>query len=396
MKKKIIIIGGGFAGLSAMRRLGTLRRLWQDRFEVLLIDPKADFEFLPMLPDVVGGKVSPGSLRFPLDPACRRAGCKFLKEKATRVDVLNRNVHCAERIIEYEYLLMASGAKTDFHGDQELEKTCFKLNSVDDAVGIRNEVISRVSSGRKVNILIAGGGYTGVELSASIAVFLKKGGIRGRVIVTEPASDILLASPVWVRDLCRKELESMDVEILTGESLKMFRDGTAFLGSRGKVDNAFCVWTAGVRTGRVMDNVPGKKYRTRLGVDEFLNPVECARGENVFAAGDAAAFSPGASERPLRMAVMFAMGQGKRAAENIVGSIEGKPLIPYRAEDLGYVIPLSKGKAPGIVLGKEIHPRIGYLLHYFMCLYRAPFMGKLRIAKDIIFKRRGKWIEKTH
>jgi NADH:ubiquinone reductase (H+-translocating) len=384
MKKKIIIIGGGFAGLSAVRRFGTRLRLWQGDFEVLLMDPKENFEFLPMLPDVVGGKISPDSLLFRLDAASRRAGCEFLKEKVTHIDILNRTVHCGERVIEYEYLLMASGAKTDFYGDEELERTCFKLNSVDDAIGIRREMISRISSDRPVNVLIAGGGYTGVELSASIAVFLKRSGIKGRVIIAEPASDILMVSPAGVRDLSRKELESLNVEILTGESLKMMRDGTAFLGSGIEVKDAVPIWSAGVRTGRIMENVPGKKYRTRIGVDEFLNPAEGACEKNVFAAGDAAAFFSGASEKPLRMAVMFAMGQGKMAAENIMRSIEGKQPLPYRAVDLGYVIPLSKGKAPGIVMGKNIPPRVGYLLHYLMCLYRAPFTGKMKILKDLI------------
>jgi NADH dehydrogenase FAD-containing subunit len=85
------------------------------------------------------------------------------------------------------------------------------------------------------------------------------------------------------------------------------------------------------------------------------------------------------------MAVMFAMGQGKVAAENIVNSFSGEPLRKYKAVDLGYLIPFTTRKAPGVIMGIKVSGIIGYFMHYFMCFYRSTWRNKLKILKHWIF-----------
>jgi NADH dehydrogenase FAD-containing subunit len=393
-KRNIVVVGGGFAGFAALRHFAKHRDRWKKRFDLILADPKENFEFLPMLPDVLSGRISPETLRFPLRELCLKSGCAFLNEGVTRIDPREKIFYAGEKATDYEYVLVSSGAKTDFHGNKEMESACFTFNSVDDAVNLRNEIISRISSNRSVNIVIAGAGYTGVELAAASAMFLESSGVSHKVIITENSQEILAASPQWVRRQSRRELEKANVEIILGEKLGSLGSGEVLLSSGRKIDDTVCVWAAGVRPPEFLENIPGEKFRGRIRVDRVLNPEKRSCGSDLFVAGDAAAFFPDSSERPLRMAVMFAISQGITAAENIMRKIKGEDLGVYRAVDLGYVIPLSRGKAPGLVLGKKIPSRIGYLLHYFMCLYRAPFRGKVRILSDIILKRRVAWTGK--
>ncbi len=382
-KKNIVIVGGGFAGLSALSYFGAHRKLWSRDFEVILIDPKPYSEFLPMLPDVVNGRIAPESLRFPLDAACRRNGCAFINERVNRVDVSGKRAYAGSQTADYEYILISAGSETDFHGRKELERHCFKLDSVSDAVLLRNEIISRASSGRPVNVVVIGAGYTGIEISSASAFLLENLSARYSVTIADTAPDVLTASPPWMRRDCRLELEREKTGVLSGASLKSVSGRTVVLSSGMEIDNALCIWAAGVRVPEFLDGVPAARFRTRLGVDGTLKLSGASAGCGVFAAGDAAAFYVKGSKTPLRMAVMFAMGQGTAAAANIMRSISGKVLIKCRTADLGYVIPFSSGRAPGMALGMRVNPWIGFLMHYFMCLYRAPFRSKINIARDI-------------
>ncbi len=86
------------------------------------------------------------------------------------------------------------------------------------------------------------------------------------------------------------------------------------------------------------------------------------------------------------MAVMFSMGQGKVAASNIMNSILKKPLIKYHPVDLGYLVPLAHGKAPGVVFGRRINGFPGYIMHYLMCVYRSYWKNMGGIIKDLLLK----------
>jgi NADH dehydrogenase len=193
-----------------------------------------------------------------------------------------------------------------------------------------------------------------------------------------------------MREYVRQKLENSGIEILLGQELKKIKDGDAFMSSGRKIDRAMCVWAAGVRTPGFLETLGMESFKTRLNVNEYLNLTGVPYDKYLFVSGDAAAFYYERKGNPLRMAVMFAVGQGAKAAENILLGIKGKPGSMYRAVDLGYVIPMTTGLAPGIVLGRTVNPKIGYLLHYFMCFYRAPFKGKIKLVRDLILKRRKK------
>ncbi len=387
-KKNILIVGGGFAGFTAMSNFAAHSRVWDSDFSLILADPKKHFEFLPMLPDVVRGRVRPETLRQSLEEACHSRGCVFLNKSVADVDVDGKTVKVGGKTLGYEYIIIASGSESDFYGNSELKRSCFTMCSVEDAVSLRRELLARISSKREINVLVVGGGYTGVETACAVSLLLENAARRGRVMLAEKSSALLSVSPQWIRDFSRSHLEGRGIEVLTDESLEKIDKGQALLGSGRTIEDVICVWAAGVRNPEFLDDVPAQTFRTRLKVGSSMALYGQTGEKGIYVAGDAAGFYPGNSEIPLRQAVMFAIAQGRVASANIMRDIRGKAPLKCRVKDLGYVIPLTGGKAPGIVLGVKTPPRIGFFLHYFMCFYRATLSGKMKMIRDILIKQR--------
>ncbi len=388
-KKNIVIAGGGFAGLSALRRLSGFKKSSLTDFNLVLIDRKDAFEFLPMLPDVTGGWLDPEGLRSDLKKACNSQRCEFIKDEVTGIDIARRKITFSNSSLDYEYLLISSGSETNFFSSSNERPGVYKLDNVDDAIKIRKALLKRVEEAPPVNIVIVGGGYTGIEIATNINYLLGRRGANHRIFILERANDILTMVPGWIRDEVRKELMKLNIEIISGDSLKEYDGETVFLESGEKKEHAFCIWAAGVKTPSFVDKIEAEKERTRIKVTEELW-MKNAQDKNVFVAGDASAFFDERAKNFLRMAVMFSIGQGKVAAANIGNTVLKKPLIKYRPIDLGYLIPMAHGKAPGVVMARRIHGSLGYLMHYFMCIYRSETINKMRVVRDLLKKQYGK------
>lgn len=383
-KKNIIVVGGGFAGISALKKLSTIRKI-NKNFKIILIDRKDNFEFLPVLPDIVGGRLNPENAGVNLRKLSLRLGFDFIKSEAKDVDFTGKKLFLNESVISYEYLVLCSGAETNFFNNREIENSCLKLDTVNDALEIKEAILKKTRESKTANIVVVGGGYTGVEIATNISYLLEKKASY-KIYLLERSSDILGMVPDWIRQKVREELEFLGIEVIGSDSLKKYQDKTVFLESGKNIENAICIWAAGVKTGSFIDKIEIEKERTRIRVKENLK-IESKDYEGVFVTGDAASFYDQKWKNNLRMAVMFAMGQGKTAAQNILQSILKKPLLRYRPVDLGYIVPMAYGKAFGLVLGKEVRGFLGYLIHYLACIYRSDSNNRIGIIRDLFFKK---------
>jgi NADH dehydrogenase len=384
-RKNIVIAGGGFAGVSALRRFGKHKHLIGRDFDLILIDKKPYFEFLPMLPDVIGGWMTPELLRCGLADLAKRSGADFLNEKIQKLDPGNRIIKTDRREIDYEYAVLATGSETDFYGSTDLAGSCLKLDNVDDAIAIKNTILAKAESSPETNVFIIGGGYTGVEIATNADLLLKEGKYKYRICIVEKSDEILMMIPRWMRVSVKRELAKLGIEVTCGDSIKEYDGSEAVFGSDKRIGNAVCIWAAGVRTPRFMADPEFTKKRTRVVVDEDLSPRN-APYKNIFMAGDNACFTDGNSGKDLRMAVMFSMGEGKTAADNIAYNVRGKHLVGYAPVDLGYLVPMAHRKAPGMVLGIRVGGVLGYIMHYFMCAYRSVWRNKTGILKELVLK----------
>jgi NADH dehydrogenase len=182
-------------------------------------------------------------------------------------------------------------------------------------------------------------------------------------------------------------LDRLGIKIITGDSLQKYKGEHAQLESGREIKNAFCIWSAGVKTSNFIQNLEAKKDKGRLLVDQNLN-LKGKNEKRVFVAGDSAAFATQAG-KPLRMAIMFAIGQGKASARNIINNLQNKQGRAYQPVDLGYLIPLTYKKAPGVVIGAPVSPKLGYFLHYFMCFYRSEPEKKREVFDSFLTRLRS-------
>lgn len=386
-KKRIIIAGGGFAGLSALRTLARERAARRE-FEILIVDKKPYSEFLPMLPDVAGGWLGPDRIRGDIERRAGSAGAAFLQAEIIQLDPDKQKIKTTLGDVSYDHIIVCTGAETNFYGNNVLREKCFSLYTVREAEELRDKALEKGCSG-EVNIVVSGGGYTGIEIASSLDTLLKNNGVRHNTVIVEKSSEILMMVPGWMRDEAKKELTKLDITVITGASVSEYDGSTVTLSSGETIQRAICVWAAGVKTPRYIESTPFDTERSRIVVDKCLAPIS-GRWKNIFAAGDSAGFNHTKDAKPLRMAVMFSLEQGRIAALNTLNSIDKSPLIEYSPLDLGYLIPVASGKAPGVVLGAKVHGLAGYLMHYFMCVYRSLPAKRTGIIMDFLKKGRNK------
>ncbi|MDD3087838.1 MAG: FAD-dependent oxidoreductase [Candidatus Omnitrophica bacterium] len=353
--KSIIVIGGGFSGLACIKRLLTYR----GKAEITLINDKQDFNFLPLLPDCISGRVNPEYLTFNLANLSRRIN--FVKERVTGIDLEGKRVVFSGLTFNYDFLLVGSGTETNFYGNEEIRKAAIKLDNTDDV----NSFIGVMSQGRVSAYVIAGAGYTGIEVATNLRVALNKQGIKGKIVIVERATSILGPLPQWMKDYVLTNLKNMDIEVLTDLSVDRVYGRRIDLSGGQVFDDAVLIWTAGVETSAFIRNLNVEKSpQGRIRVDEYLR-----FNDSCFAAGDAAFFSY--KDSYLRMAVQFSIVQGDCAGLNIIKSMQGKSLVKYRPVDLGYIIPMANNRSCGILFGFKVKGVFPVFLHYLMCIYRS-------------------------
>ncbi len=392
-KKNIVIAGAGFAGQSALRHLLRRRKSLGDGYKLVVIDKNTYSEFLPMLPDVAGGWIDPKQLRFNIEKFTCKAGAEFIKGRVESAKLSNGVLRLdSGRNVDFKYLLVAAGAETNFYGNKGLSDKCRRLDSIQDALDIKNQLIALLKERSVLNIIIIGAGYTGVEIATNIRYLLAPYKRDFSIYIVEKSGEILAALPVRIRINIQKEIDKLGIKVITGDSLKSYDGENAMLESSGEIKSAFCIWTAGVKTPSFIDTIEAQKTRTRLKVDEYMRIKEPFY-PNVFVAGDAAGFEGTGTDAPLRMAVMFSIEQGRIASENIIRGIKGQSPKCYKPLDLGYLVPMAHGKAEGIVLGKRMHGALGYFMHYFMCMHRSQWKNKPGIIKDFIRKMTSGFIK---
>ncbi|MDD5356515.1 MAG: FAD-dependent oxidoreductase [Candidatus Omnitrophica bacterium] len=370
--KKVIIIGGGFAGLSA---LAVFCRSKRQDLEVTLINEKDKVSFLPMLPDCLGRNINPEHLIFDLAEFSAKKHSNFIMDKVAAVNLEKRELVISNKNLKYDFLIISSGSETNFYGNNEIRHHSFKLDDAQDAGLIRKSL----DENKYDSFLVTGAGYTGIEVATNLRVYLEKRKINKRIIIVERAASILGPLPQWTKDYVADNLKRLNIEVLLNSSIDKAEGGKISLSGGVSFDNSMLIWAAGVKTSDFIQNLNVEKNpQGRIRVDEYLRV-----NNTCFAAGDAAYFSY--KNNFLRMAVQFAIIQGDCCAKNIIKNIEGRKLIKFRPIDLGLIIPMANNKAAGRVLGIEMKGFLPIFFHYVMCIYRSyGLKNKFGIIKDLM------------
>jgi NADH dehydrogenase len=378
MNSKTVIIGAGFAGRQACR---VLRGADQD---VILLDPRDSTVMLPALPDLAGGWIDERFLFQSLETLLPET-IWHMRKTVQSIDLDHKILVADGETVGFERLLIASGSVTDFHGFDQHREKIYHLDSLESALRIRDSFAEYLQRTALPNLVVAGGGYTGLELATSLFFRAKAEGKPCRVTLVDPGNVLLPFLPEKKRRRIQRLLDACGAEVLHGTRVTGF-DGTDVTAENRVFEQAFFCWAGGSMFS--IPTLTGTVDRLRDGRLKVNPDLSLPGYPDIFAAGDAAAVEWNLVV--LRKAINFAWYAGKCAAKNMIRRDRGRKTKPFRPVDAGWVIPLHADSVGQLFGQLWIGGKTGLRLHYFMCGFRntcfANFAGFVRIATKLFKK----------
>ena len=368
----VVIVGGGFGGLY------TALALAADRHHppVLLVEPQEHFLFLPLLYELLSGELRSWEIAPRYDSLLAGRGVAWLQDRVLRVDLAARCLHTeAGRRIPWQRLVLATGASVDSFGIPGADRHTLSFRSLTDVQRLQDLVHHLASSGRPLQRLaVVGGGPSGVELACKLAD-LTAG--KALVELIEQGETLLPSSRAFNREQAKLSLQRRDVRVRTRTQVVEVGCDRLLLrrlpeGEQEVVPVEGVIWTAGqrCRPPRISPEVP-TDGRGRLPCRADLR---LQGHDSVFVVGDLAAVPQVelAAEASLPTTAQVAFQQAPVVAANLLHSLRGEPLQPFRWNDLGEMLSLGRGEAAVTGAGLTLAGPAAFQVRRLAYLARLP------------------------
>lgn len=355
---KVVIIGGGFAGLQLARNL------MKADLKILLVDKQNHHQFQPLFYQVASGRLEPSSISFPFRKIFQKSkNVDFRMADIIGINPIEKKIMTTyDRTITYDHLIIATGCKTNFFGNKQMSENTFSMKTTQESIDIRNkilfsfekEIFARPEEKQAwMNIVIVGAGPTGVELSGAFAE-LKRDVLpkdyhnidfsKFNIILLEGSKYTLNNMSDESKNASRKYLEEMGVIVKTETMIESYDGNVAILSTGEKIPSKNVIWAAGV-TGNIIEGMETKDiFKNRYVVDR-LNKLK--RFDNIYALGDVAYMETPNYPNGHPQVANVAINQAKNLGKNILKSLknENSNKKEYEYNDLGMMATIGKHKA---------------------------------------------------
>lgn len=392
-RPRVVILGGGFGGLSAARTLG------RADVDVVLIDRTNHHLFQPLLYQVATAALAPSDITAPIRHLVhKQKNTTVVFGEVKRVDADARVVYVDEdeKAFAYDYLIMALGARHSYFGHDEWEKHAPGLKTLGDALEIRQRFLMAFELAEKesddaeqralLTFVLVGAGPTGCELAGvipEIARYSLREDFRiidtakARVILLEAGPRILPAFDEKLASKARQELEGLGVEVRTGQTVVNIDPSGVTLKSGEHIEARTVIWAAGNAASPVAKALGAPLDKAgRVQVEPDLSVKE--RPE-VFVVGDLATV-PGKNGKPVPGVAQGAIQGGKRAALNVLARVQGKPTHPFKYFDKGNLAVIGRNKAIADIMGVKLSGFIAWAIWLFIhVLFLVGFRNRLSV-----------------
>ena len=402
--KRILILGGGYAGVGVLKQL-------QETFEnnvnvsIGLISKDNFFLHTPLLPEMATGMLASRHIATPIRTFCKRA--RYFHAKVDSIDLNNKKVTITrgldqnKRDLDFEYLVIALGGKTNFFGNENIQKHALTIKTLGDAIDIRNRVISMLESAdqeedlelmsKLMTFVVVGGGFSGVETVGEINDFVRESvekfyrniDVEKIRIILVSAGEKILPEIGELGEYAMRSLEKNGVEIIKKTKLIDVDSDHVELDNGMKIPCATLIWAGGVTVDPVISKLETKHTPNgRLEVDNFLRLKE---HPNVFALGDCASIIDKRTGKPYPPTAQHAVREAKIVSENIISSIKGETNAQksFVYNSKGSMAKIGKRNGVALLMGSKIKGLLAWFVWRQYYLSTLPSNEKkIRVALD--------------
>lgn len=372
-KPKVVILGGGFGGLTAARAL-------KKTADVTVVDRHNFQTFLPLLYQVSTAGLAADHVAYPIRGALRKTGVKFRMGSPISIDHKNKEVKLdSSEILKFDHLVVALGSTTSDFGIPGVNEFALGMKTVHEALTIRAEImrrfedLCRFEDNTRFVISVVGGGPTGVEMAGAIAELIRgplnsdqaKAAAHIDINLIEAGPRLLPPFAPSLSERTKKDLEKLGVKVLVNTAVKALEHRKIILKDGTQMQSEITIWAAGVKGSDAMAQLNLPTVGNRVAVEPTM---QVKNYPNIWALGDIAG-AIGKDGRPLPMVAPVAIQQGKFIAKQIARLITNKPLTNFKYLDKGSMATIGRNKAVVQVKGIKLAGPIAWFVWLWLHLF---------------------------
>ncbi|PWN05805.1 NAD(P)/FAD-dependent oxidoreductase [Rhodohalobacter mucosus] len=401
---EIIIVGGGFGGITAARKLKNTG------WNLTLIDKKNHHLFQPLLYQVATAALSPGDIAVPIRGIFSKDdNIRTVMDKVLSIDAENNTLELENgENLSFDYLVLAPGAVYNYFGNDDWKKSAPGLKTLGNALSIRERILLSLEKADRIDhpekrkpyltYAVIGGGPTGVEMAGAIAEISKRNMMRDfrnlstdetEVYLVEAAGRILNGYPESLSEKAKQDLEGMGVRVLLNTPVKEIRKNGVVV-SDSFIETPNIVWAAGVKTAPLLQTLSADA--DKMGRIKVRPDLTVPGNDHIFVIGDAA-YVEDDDGNPLPALAPVAIQQGKYVAEQIKERVKGRDIKPFSYVDKGSMATIGRAKAVADIRGFKFSGFFAWLLWSFIHIFfLIGFRNRFRVFAEwiwhyITFKR---------
>lgn len=356
-RPRIVVIGGGFGGLELVRSLCSAE------VQVVLIDKNNYHTFQPLLYQVATAALETESIVYPFRKMFEEQNNVFFRlAEVLSIDIPQQIVHTSIGLFRYDFLVIATGAATNFYGNEKIREKAIAIKSIEDAQSLRNTILYNFEKALQtddheqlnslMDYVIVGGGPTGVEVAGALSelkkhVFPKDykelDFVNMDIHLVQSGHELLKGMSATASREALRTLERYGVKVWLNSRVKYYDGHTVLLDTGERLHSHTLIWAAGV-TGSLVDGFPTSAIApgNRLRVDEFNRVMGF---ENIFAIGDVAAMILPGLPHGHPMMAQPARQQGRLLGRNFREMLGGRKMKPFRYRDQGSMATIGRNQA---------------------------------------------------
>ena len=365
-KKRVVIVGGGLGGLElAFKLVGS-------DFQVVLVDKNNYHQFPPLIYQVASAGLEPSSISFPFRRLFQGQKDFFFRMAEVKaVDAAGKKIATSVGDIHYDYLVLAAGARTNFFGNKEIEAATLPMKSVSEAMRLRNTILRNLEKAETeedpvrrqalMNILVVGGGASGVEIAGAVAEMKKNILARDypdldasqmHIYLVNAGKRLLAAMDPVSSARAERDLKALHVHIRQPQFATEYRDGILKTSAGLEIPARTVIWVSGI-CANTIEGLPVESigHAGRILTDRFCR----VKGvQDVFAIGDQSLIE-GDEDYPLGhpQLAQVAMQQAKTVAENLKAAQKGLAGKPFKYRNLGVMATIGRNHAVAEIGGRK-------------------------------------------